>query len=152
MRILKLWIFSLNGQQLFFKEYENFQDNILSNMLNTGVIHSFINFFNTYLVKKYCDLILFDDILFTFDYMHEASLPFITLVITKIDKRIELDVQIKVLKKVAQRISQEFHDCYDEIMIEMKNNLNYFQKFEKKCDNLLQSYTKTLDKVEIGGL
>ena len=80
MRILKIWIFSFAGQQLFLKEYgsiesiqadNNVQDTAVASMLNTGVIHSFLNFFNSILVRKYCDLMLFDDILLTFHYMFD---------------------------------------------------------------------------------
>jgi hypothetical protein len=142
---------SSSGQQLFFKEYEKHaQENIVSNMLNTGAIHSFINFFNNHLVKKECDLILFDDILFTFDYFgNDASLPFTTLIVTKIDKKLEFEVQSNVLKKVASSISKEFCECYNEVMVEKKNEIEYFSPFTKKCDLLLHNFASSLESVSI---
>jgi hypothetical protein len=151
MRILKIWLISLNGQQLFFKEYENVEDNIVSNMLNTGVIHSFINFFNTHLVQRYCDFILFDDILFTFHYMLNAPVAFTTLVVTRIDKKIAFETQSKVLRKVAESISIEFTECYKEVMVEEQCNISLFEPFGLRCDSLLQKFASDSAAVPING-
>jgi hypothetical protein len=147
MKILKIWIFTLGGQQLFFKEYEQPEEegiivnseknNIVPNLLNTGVINSFVTFFNNYLVKKLCDIILFDDILFSFHYNLDSPLNCITLVITSIDKQIDLEMQMKVLKKVANKISDDFCECYREVFLELQHNLDSFKSFEDRCDKIL---------------
>ncbi|HUX98938.1 MAG TPA: hypothetical protein VMV49_05255 [Candidatus Deferrimicrobium sp.] len=153
MRIIKVWIFSFSGQQLFCKEYEDCsipvqdrpQDSFMTNMLNTGVVHSFLNFFNSHVVKKYCDLMMFDDILFTFYYMFEDTLKFITLIITQIDKKIELEVQTHVLQKVARSISCDFSESYKEVMGDLQVNLNIFKPFEERCDQILHDIAGELE-------
>ena len=148
MKILKIWIFSLGGLQLFFKEYERTEphDNLVANLLNTGVLSSFITFFNNYLVKRLCDAMLFGDILFNFHYSLDKALKNIILVITRIDKQIDLEVQMKVLKKVAQKISEDFYDCYKEVFEEMQHNLNSFKPFGDRCDKIIQEITGESDR------
>lgn len=139
MKILKIWIFTLGGQQLFFKEYDRTEpsDNMVANLLNTGVINSFITFFNNYLVKKLCDIILFDDILFNFDYCLDNELKSTILVISQIDKQIDLEVQLKVLQKVARKIAEDFYDCYKEVFEELQHNLDSFKPFGDRCDKII---------------
>jgi hypothetical protein len=139
MKILKIWIFTLGGQQLFFKEYERAEpgDNLVANLLNTGVINSFITFFNNYLVKRLCDAMLFGDILFNFHYCLDNELKSIILVITRIDLRFDLEVQLKVLQKVAQKIGEDFHDCYKEVFEELQHNLDGFRPFGDRCDKII---------------
>lgn len=153
MKILKIWIFSFAGQQLFLKDYGSIksvaapdpaQDAMVANMLNTGVVHSFLNFFNSILVKKYCDIMLFDDILFTFDYMFDGSLKFITLLLTRIDKTIELEAQADILKNLAKRISYNFAETYRDVVDIMQVNLNIFKPFEEDCDRILHDIADEL--------
>ena len=158
MRILKIWIFSQGGQQLFIKEYDTAgSDSIVPNMLNAGVIHSFLNFFNTQIVRKYCDLMLFDDILFTFHYVFDDSIKFITLMITQIDKKIDLEIQANVLHKVARSISYDFSEAFKGVMEDVKINLNIFKPFESRCDEILHGMADELEselqdlKVKING-
>ncbi len=152
MRILKIWIFqSQSGQPLFFKEYENLADNIVSNLLNTSILHSFINFFNSHLVLRNCDLILFDEILFTFHYMEDTPFKFTTLLVTRIDKKIDFEVQSKVLQKVATNISREFHDCYKEVMEEIQHNLTAFEPFGERCDILLHKLANEIKTIKLNG-
>lgn len=156
MKILKIWIFTLGGQQLFFKEYEQVENenikengeknNFVPNLLNIGVINSFITFFNNYLIKKMTDIILFDDILFTFHYNLDNSLKFTTLLITQINKQIDLEVQMKVLKKVAKSISDDFYECYKEVFEELQHNLDTFKPFEQRCDQILQDVADELEQ------
>jgi hypothetical protein len=139
MKILKIWIFTLGGQQLFFKEYERMEpsDNLVANLLNTGVINSFITFFNNYLVKRLCDAMLFGDILFNFYYSLDNELKSIILIITRIDLKFDLEVQLKVLQKVAQKIGEDFHECYKEVFEQLEHNLNGFTPFGDRCDEII---------------
>ena len=139
MKILKIWIFSLGGLQLFFKEYERTEpnDNLVANLLNTGVLSSFITFFNNYLVKRLCNAMLFGDILFNFHYILDNELKCIILVITRIDKQIDLEVQMQVLQKVAQKIGEDFYDCYKEVFEKLQHNLDSFKPFGDRCDKII---------------
>ncbi len=139
------------GNQLFFKEYENYEDNIVSNMLNTGAVHSFVNFFNSYMVKKLCDFMLFDDVLFIYDYMMDSPVQFVTLVVTRIDKKVDFETQAKALKKVAQHVSREFYECYNEVMSEMQLQIEAFEPFSERCDALLSKIANELDGTTIHG-
>jgi hypothetical protein len=146
MKILKIWIFTLGGQQLFFKEYNQTEpsDNMVANLLNTGVINSFITFFNHYLVKKLCDMMLFGDILFNFHYCLDHELKSTILVITQIDKQIDLEVQMKVLQKVARKIGEDFHDCYKEVFEELQYNLDSFKPFGDRCDKIIHEIAEQI--------
>ncbi|MDD1778905.1 MAG: hypothetical protein LUQ65_12140 [Candidatus Helarchaeota archaeon] len=141
MKILKIWIFTLGGQQLFFKEYERIEpsDNLVANLLNTGVISSFLTFFNNYLMKRLCNVMLFGDIVFNFDYSLGNALKNIILVITRIDLKFDLEVQLKVLHTVARKIGEDFHDCYKEVFEQLQHNLNGFKPFEDRCDEIINN-------------
>ena len=140
MKILKIWIFTLGGQQLFFKEYERMEpsDNLVANLLNTGVISSFLTFFNNYLMKRLCNVMLFGDIVFNFDYSLGNALKNIILVITRIDLKFDLEVQLKVLQRVARKIGEDFHECYKEVFEHLQHNLNGFTPFGDRCDEIIR--------------